>query len=251
MLVLCGEWWWQVPLATVQAGVAYYIVTTGTADGRAWATHKRFSEFVAFRAELLCIRAPGDLRATAVGQVPFPAKAMWGGTDASRMRERTKELNVWMMGILKLCRPDGDKDLAMFLAQDDEGLDLTNDPKRMAQIDALSRRAETQRVPLRVCNSCFEPSAAPAEMEERKAHGVEGVPPPTTNADGTTIDSKATLASLRCPNANCQCQPGNIVRVVSRAHLVEALGTQFSQASIDELTGWLGSSVHDVTKLQK
>ena len=46
---------WKVPLATVQGGgnVAYYIVKTGTSDGRSWATHKRFSEFVALRTTLL------------------------------------------------------------------------------------------------------------------------------------------------------------------------------------------------------
>eukprot|EP01048_Picozoa_sp_COSAG05_P007214 COSAG05_NODE_503_length_9211_cov_44.051361_5_plen_230_part_00 len=104
----------EVPLATVQGGgnVAYYIVKTGTSDGRSWATHKRFSEFVALRTTLL---ASGQ--ATKVGTIPFPAKSLWGGSDASRVRERTKELNTWIAAVLTLCRVDGNRDLAMFLAQ--------------------------------------------------------------------------------------------------------------------------------------
>ena len=50
--------------------VAYYIVKTGTSDGRAWATHKRFSEFAALRDMLLA--ASGY--ASKINAIPFPAK---------------------------------------------------------------------------------------------------------------------------------------------------------------------------------
>ena len=42
-------------------------------------------------------------QATKVGTIPFPAKSLWGGSDASRVRERTKELSTWIAAVLALC----------------------------------------------------------------------------------------------------------------------------------------------------
>lgn len=97
-----------------KSATAFYIVKTGTPDGRQWAVSKRFSAFVDLR-KALC-NAAMNPSAKKVEAVPFPPKKMFGGAEVPVVKARKDGLNEWMKAVMPLC--EGDRNLAMFLAQD-------------------------------------------------------------------------------------------------------------------------------------
>ena len=97
-----------------QSATAFYIVKTGTPDGREWAVSKRFSAFVDLRKELC--NAASNPEAKKVEAIPFPPKKMFGGAERAVVKERKDGLNTWMKAVMPIC--PGDRHLAMFLAQD-------------------------------------------------------------------------------------------------------------------------------------
>ena len=62
-------------------------------------------------------------------KLKFPAKTSMffgsGGDDPKVVKERKDTLNLWMNGVLSSCR--GDKNVAMFLAQDGSVSDAMNE----------------------------------------------------------------------------------------------------------------------------
>lgn len=62
----------EVAIAHIDKATAFYIVKTGTPDGREWAVSKRFSAFVDLR-KALC-NAAMNPAAKKVEAVPFPPK---------------------------------------------------------------------------------------------------------------------------------------------------------------------------------
>ena len=90
----------EIPIAHVKEATAFYIVKTGTPDGRQWAISKRFSAFVDLRKELCAASNPERAKVEAL---EFPPKKMFGGADRAVVKQRKDSLNVWLSSVLQLC----------------------------------------------------------------------------------------------------------------------------------------------------
>ena len=117
----------DVEIATVNIdkgflGVARYIVVVRAGDGRRWGIARRFSEFHALRTEL--IELGGLLRdGSAVRELPFPPKQLWGSASQRVIAVRIPALAQWVNSVLRLA-PAGrgqayEAFVTQFLADDD------------------------------------------------------------------------------------------------------------------------------------
>jgi hypothetical protein len=112
-------------------------VKVATADGRTWAVGKRYSEFKALRDGLTKL-------APSIGQLPFPKKTWSSGIGNATVATRTEALRQWTNEVTKMLAEDVaiEREVCLFLAQDDSLDDLEQDPEARARVlDALGEFA--------------------------------------------------------------------------------------------------------------
>ena len=113
-----------IPSSSTRQTHTDYMVQCTTADQRTWTVPKRFSEFNALRKEVLAVRG--------VNKIPFPEKrsklpaALAGrvAEDPAMVKARQRELEAWLIAVLRLAQDD--KNLAAFFGRhpdDDEDND--------------------------------------------------------------------------------------------------------------------------------
>ena len=104
-------------------------VKVTTLDGRTWAVGKRYSEFKTLRDGLSKI-------APSIGKLSFPKKTWSSGIGGATIAMRTEALRQWTNEVTKMLAEDVavEREVCMFLAQDNSLDDLEQDPEARARV---------------------------------------------------------------------------------------------------------------------